>query len=132
MSAGRGALPRPALVQEAYHAAELRLQEIGKAVLRSAEALRLDAQEEYGVITRDEYADRMLALEEAAGWPDAYAERDACRAALLAWGLRQTRIQWAIYAPLFPSATLAELEALWARPSWHGRLARLALKLRLG
>ena len=119
-------------MQEAYHAAEVRLQEIGKAVLRSAEALRLDAQEEYGVISADEYADRMLALEEQAGWNEAYTERDACRAALLAWGLRQTRAQWAIYAPLFPGATLAELEALWARPSWHGRLARLVLKLRLG
>ena len=103
MNAGRGATPRPALVQEAYYAAELRLQEIGKAVQRSAEALRLDAQEEYGVISPDEYADRMLALEERAGWPEAYAERDACRAALLVWGLRQTRTQWAIYAPCFPA-----------------------------
>lgn len=89
-------------MQEAYHAAEVRLQEIGKAVLRSAEALRLDAQEEYGVISADEYADRMLALEEQAGWNEAYTERDACRAALLAWGLRQTRAQWAIYAPCSP------------------------------
>ncbi|WP_156372797.1 hypothetical protein [Deinococcus sp. Leaf326] len=48
-------------MQEAYYAADVRLQEIGRAVQRSAEALRLDAQEEYGVITR------MLALEEAAG-----------------------------------------------------------------
>lgn len=94
MSAGRRTAPRPALVQEVYHEAEVRLQEIGKAVRRSAEVLRLDAQEEYGVITQGEYADRMLALEEQAGWPEAHAERDACRAALLAWGMRQTRTQW--------------------------------------
>lgn len=60
---------------------------------RSAEALRLNAQEEYGVITPEAYADRMVALEEAAGWLEAHTERAACRAALLAWGLRQTRTQ---------------------------------------
>ena len=131
MKGAQGATPRPALVQEAYHAADVRLQEIGRAVQRSAEALRLDAQVEYGVITPEAYADRMLALEEAAGWNEAHTERDACRAALLAWGLRQTRTQWGIYARCFPGATLAELEALWARPSYHSRLARLVLKLRL-
>lgn len=132
MTARRGATPRPALVQAAYHAADVRLQEIGKAVQRSAEALRLDAQEEYGVISADEYADRMLALEERAGWNEAHAERDTCRAALLAWGLRQTRTQWAIYGHLFQGATLAELEALWARPTARLRLTRIVMKLRVG
>ena len=51
VNAGRGAPHRPALVQEAEHAAEVRLQEIGRVVLRSADALRLDAQQGYGVIS---------------------------------------------------------------------------------
>lgn len=132
MSGARGAAPRPALVQAAYHAADVRLQEIGEAVHRSPEALGPEAAEEAGTISADVYAEGMVALEVAAGWYDAHDEREACRAALLAWGLRQMRAQWAVYGHLFQGATLAELEALWARPTARLRLTRIVMKLRVG
>ncbi len=117
-----------ALVQLAYADAEARMAAV-RATIRP-DALALDARLEAGELGEDAWASAHTDLEDAAGWPAAFAELMACRHALLTWGAAQVRRRLGGgVAEAMGITSLAEVEALFARPGVQHRLAPIIMRL---